>query len=212
VKYFVANWKMNMELSSVKNWIEKFEGNKEDVIIACSTSHFHTVKESGYNVCSQDVSMFEKGAHTGETGAFQIADYCSYSIVGHSERSEDFETVIKKRDLCLKEGVTPIVCFTKPGDALQYYAENCILAWEDPQNISVDGVYREKAFGEVRTNIHLIKAGLPEGAEVIYGGSVNRQNIAELASIEGLNGVLVGNASLDPGHFYEICRFKSTKR
>ena len=39
---------------------------------------------------------------------------------------------------------------------------------------------------------------------VLYGGSVNGQNISDLVNIEKLDGVLVGHASLDPRHFSGI--------
>lgn len=207
MKYYIANWKMNMSEQEVAGWIEKYKGEKEKcIIIAPSLPHLHMVKEAGFVTCAQDISLYEGGAHTGETGTLQIKDFCKYCIIGHSERKEDGQTVIKKRDLCLKEGITPILCFVDVNDAVGFYKEGVIMAWEDPSNISVKGVYKPKDSREIRTEINILKASLPNGAEIIYGGSVNRQNIQDLVNIVGLDGVLVGNASLDPDHFYEIRR------
>jgi triosephosphate isomerase len=207
MKYYIANWKMNMSEQDIIEWIKNFEGEKDKcIIIAPSLPYLAMVKEAGFVPCSQDISLHEKGAHTGETGSFQIKDFCKYCIIGHSERHEDGQTVIKKRDLCLKEGITPILCFVDVNDASGFYKEGVIMAWEDPSNISVKGEYKPKDPKDIRTEVNILKASLPDGAEIIYGGSVNRQNIKELVNIVGLDGVLVGNASLDPKHFYEICR------
>ena len=211
MKHFIANWKMNNNEQDTKKWLEDFKEkskslDKSTIIIAPSTPYLHLVKQAGFSVAAQDISLETKGAHTGETGDFQIADFCEYCIVGHSERKEDRETVFEKRDLCLEQKIIPIVCFVEENDALDYYKNGVILAWEDPQNISVEGHYKPRDPQEIRTTINIIKASLPENADVVYGGSVNRQNIHELANIVGLDGVLVGNASLDPEHFYEICK------
>ena len=45
---------------------------------------------------------------------------------------------------------------------------------------------------------------IPEGTPLIYGGSVNENNIKDIAKIQELDGVLVGNASLDPKTFASI--------
>ena len=39
---------------------------------------------------------------------------------------------------------------------------------------------------------------------ILYGGSVNRGNAAEFSKMPNINGLLVGGASLDAGHFAEI--------
>ena len=207
MKYYIANWKMNMKEEQVKTWLAEFSGkNVGNVIIAASFPHLQLVWEAGFKTAAQDVSVLDKGTHTGEVGAFQLKDYCEYCIVGHSERKETSEVVKEKRDQCLKEGITPIVCFVNIESALDLYLPGTIMAWEDPQNISVNGQYNPKDANEIRTSIKILQATLPQGAEIVYGGSVNRQNIKDLVNIEGLNVVLVGNASLDPAHFYEISR------
>jgi triosephosphate isomerase len=45
---------------------------------------------------------------------------------------------------------------------------------------------------------------LPENAVLVYGGSVNNDNIDNLAAMNQIKGVLVGNASLEPDHFYQL--------
>ena len=44
-----------------------------------------------------------------------------------------------------------------------------------------------------------------DGVPVLYGGSVKADNAAALLSVPGVDGVLVGGASLDPHGFAKIC-------
>ena len=176
------------------------------VIVAPTNVHLPLLSElKNAGLAVQDVSSKTKGAHTGDTGAFQIKDFCKYAIVGHSERHETHEIVMEKAQNCLDNGITPIICFVNPGEAGEYYLDGAMLAWEDPENISKDGVYNAKSTEDVLAKVVEIRAALPPDAKVIYGGSVNENSISELKNIAGLDGVLVGNASLDPKHFLEIC-------
>lgn len=210
MKYVIANWKMNMSMKEVTQWIENycpFTSNLK-IIIAPSNIHLSILKEvTGpleVELASQDISLNAKGAHTGEVGAFQIKEFCKYCIVGHSELKETKEIVLRKRDLCLANDITPIVCFTDPNTASEYVAEGIVLAWEDPNNISKDGISREKPIETVMEGIRKIYSQVKGISPIIYGGSVNRQNIKNLVNISELDGVLVGNASTDPYHFQHI--------
>lgn len=201
---------MNMDLETLTKWLEGYKRGEtqNNIVIAPSFIHIPLVMEFAKKVAielaAQDIAAHDKGAHTGDIGAFQVKQFCKYAIVGHSERAEPLEIVLKKRDICINQGITPIVCVTSPEVAAKLYTPQTLLAWEDPNNISVNGQYREKNPAEILEGAKLISAQLPEGAKFIYGGSVNRQNIADLAKISELNGVLVGNASLDPQHFADI--------
>lgn len=205
-----------MGIKEIINWLGEFskltaEKNLPEsvkVIICPSNPHITLLKETetemGYVTGAQDFSLEEKGAHTGETGAYQIKELCGFSIVGHSERKEDHDTVVRKRDLALKNKITPIVCFVNPNDAPKFYAKGAFLCWEDPSNISKNGEYREKNPAEIKKGIEEIRKEIPKDAVLIYGGSVNRENIKGLSKIDGIDGVLVGNASLEAGHFVDI--------
>ncbi len=226
MKYVVANWKMNLDAELVSSWVMEWEKNQNqgdqpygDTIPILAPSFVHIPflflelpRLNGVFLSSQDISHYEKGAHTGEIGAFQVKDLCRYCIIGHSERNESFDTVITKRDLALKEGIIPIVCFVSEKDAPKYYARGTILAWEDPLNISGDFGYNAKPLDEIRVTAEKIKSVLPKDALLLYGGSVNRENIGRrgdssgISGISFLDGVLVGGASLDPHHFGELVK------
>jgi len=219
MKYVIANWKMNQGLVDVKNWFETYKKEvgklgtleKSVPVVAPSFVHipfaFFSAEDSPeIKIASQDISHYGKGSHTGESGAFQIKEFCKYCIVGHSERKEPKELVLQKRDIALNEGLVPIVCFISPESASDYYSEGCILAWEDPANISGGGSYKEKPFEEIEKVVSNMKENLPKSASLVYGGSVNKDNIGKLAAFSLLDGVLVGQASLDPLHFLELIK------
>jgi triosephosphate isomerase len=228
MKYVIANWKMNMDSKDISNWVGPFSKNYKKIkkqwkkrkiaeerwpkIILCPSSIYvppicEISNTIGVETGVQDISPFEKGAHTGETGAFQIKNYCRYAIVGHSERKEPIEVVIRKRDLCLKEKITPIVCFVNPSDLVKLYKEGSIMAWEDPQNISKEGVYRAEDPAKISGIAKEIRKIIPPGTPLVYGGSVNERNIASISRIDELDGVLIGNASLDSEIFAAIIRY-----
>ena len=97
-KYIIANWKMNMSLEDLNGWFDNFvkaycecDTLVLKTIVAPSAVFLPIAAEraaKNIELASQDVSVFEKGAHTGELGVFQLKNYVTYSIVGHSERNE----------------------------------------------------------------------------------------------------------------------------
>ncbi len=206
MKYVIGNWKMNMQKKDMEEWINNFSFNpimELQVIVAPSAIHIPQIILDGVELAAQDVSLLDKGAHTGELGAFQIKEYCKFCIVGHSERNEPREIVYKKRDMCLEQGVTPIVCFVNTEQLLDSYKEGALTAWEDPKNISKNGVFVDQSFDSIKSTYNEFAKILPE-VDIIYGGSVNRNNIGNLVTLPNLAGVLPGHASLDPQHFKEI--------
>jgi triosephosphate isomerase len=221
MKYIIANWKMNMDLENLTKWVAEFSEFQNtitpniEVIIAPSFIHipfiFELPQKNLLKLSSQDSSSEGKGAHTGDVGAFQIKEFCKYAIIGHSERKESKKAVVKKRDLILKEGVMPIICFINPKDLRELYSENCVFAWEDPKSISKNGIYNAKSTSEIEKSVKEIRKKIPEHAVLLYGGSVNENNIKGISKIEKLDGVLVGNASLEPKTFADIIRAYSQK-
>ncbi len=218
-KLVIANWKQNKTLEEALTWcgefgrlIEGVEGgtrvNLDAVtVVVCPPAPFvdkvaGALKPLGVAVGVQDVSPFADGAHTGFIGVNQVKKYCNYAIVGHSERQEDRQLVHQKAQLCLGAGITPLVCFKSPD---QYkIMDGAIYALEDPQNISQNGVYQAKSLAEVQKLVDEARKFFGDEATLIYGGSVNEENAGELATVLELDGVLVGNASLNPVTFADI--------
>jgi triosephosphate isomerase (TIM) len=162
----------------------------------------------------------------------------SYVIVGHSERRQLFgetdETVNKKVRAVLDAGLTPIVCVGETldereagatqGKVLGQVAEafagvtkervaQCVVAYEP---IWAIGTGRNATPDDAEATIGLIRGAVGEAAgagaadevRIQYGGSVKPGNIADLMARDGIDGALVGGASLDPEEFARIVRFR----
>ena len=151
-----------------------------------------------------------------------------YVILGHSERREYFaetdETVNKKVLCALAHGLTPIVCC---GESLKLREQGVTMDWIRMQvKIALLGVSAEQAkdlviayepiwaigTGKVATTeqaeevcagiralvCELYGAETAESIRILYGGSVNAANCAELFAQPDIDGGLVGGASLKP--------------
>jgi triosephosphate isomerase (TIM) len=161
----------------------------------------------------------------------------TFVIVGHSERRELFgetdDAVNRKVRAVLAAGMTPIVCVGETleereagateGKVLGQVAEafagvskaavaTCVVAYEP---IWAIGTGRNATPEDAEATIGVIRGAVAEaaGAEaseavrIQYGGSVKPGNIAELMARPGIDGALVGGASLDPDDFARIVRF-----
>ena len=219
MKYVIANWKQNKTLDEAVLWCRDFvrlveSANFKGVIpIICPPAPFLEKMWSilkwdvptsapAVELGVQDISPFADGAHTGFVGVNQVKEFCKYAVVGHSERQELPDVVLEKVARCLDADIIPIVCFKFSGDYQQH--KRAIYALEDPQNISSGGIYRAKSTKEVQNLVDAGRKFFGYESNIIYGGSVNEENAQDLASIKNLNGVLVGNASLNPAEFADI--------
>ena len=119
-----GNWKMNTLPSQVRPFLDSLKAampentNGCSVVLCVPATHLAFMGREKYRRISagaQNVSHFDKGAHTGEISADMIADLgARYCIVGHSERRADNgdtdELVNAKIHALLERGVTPILC------------------------------------------------------------------------------------------------------
>ncbi|KYN28377.1 Triosephosphate isomerase, partial [Trachymyrmex cornetzi] len=176
---------------------------------------------------AQNVSEhFEFGPYTGQINSRMLFDLgCKYSIVGHSEcRNENSESdlsIPKKACSLLKSSVIPIICIGESmlhridgtymneildqlqGSIQLLNAEsvsNVIIAYEPLWSIGSGNIPND--INEVATVIKNNYTGI----KFLYGGSVNSTNIEMLSDINSIDGVLVGNASLDACEFTKIIR------
>jgi triosephosphate isomerase (TIM) len=181
---------------------------------------------------AQDVSAHEAGAYTGEVSAAMLRDLgVRYAIVGHSERRQyhgETDTVVaEKARMALASGITPIVCV---GETL---AERDAGATEDVVRRQLAAVIHVNghciseivvayepvwAIGTGKTaspqqaqQVHaVLRAQLkaataqPERISILYGGSMNAGNAAQLLAEPDIDGGLIGGASLKPADFLAI--------
>ncbi|WPB59075.1 triose-phosphate isomerase [Xylophilus sp. GOD-11R] len=181
---------------------------------------------------AQDVSAFASGAYTGEVSAGMLVDFgVAYAIVGHSERrqyhGETDATVAAKALAALDKGITPIVCvgetlaereadqtvavvsrqlaavLTKLGDK----AAAIVVAYEPVWAI---GTGRTASPEQAQAVHAALRAQLAEAGEaaamqpILYGGSMNAANAAQLLAQADIDGGLIGGASLKAADFLAI--------
>jgi triosephosphate isomerase len=179
-------------------------------------------------VGAQNIHTEEKGAFTGETSAPMARDAgAEFVLVGHSERrhvfGENDEQAARKCALAFTHGLTPVLCVGETIAQRESGATNELvlaqlragLAELDAAAIRKMAIAYEPvwAIGTGRTatpedaaTVHavireaLVGLVVRDAASIpiLYGGSVNRQNAASLLAAPGIDGLLVGGASLDP--------------
>jgi triosephosphate isomerase len=190
---------------------------------------------SELQIGSQNVSRFESGAYTGETSAQMLKEAgCSLCLIGHSERRAMFGETdegcqIKVRT-ALSHDLLPVLCI---GENQQQREANITeevlyaqlregLSGIDLQDKDLCIAYEPiwaigtglAATPQIAQDVHqfiraqlndIFDADTADGLRILYGGSVNKMNTRELLGQPDVDGLLVGGASLDPGHFLSIC-------
>jgi triosephosphate isomerase (TIM) len=180
----------------------------------------------------QDCHMNVSGAHTGCISAAMLADVgAKLVIVGHSERrSDQGETnadVKAKAMAALAVGLIPIVCVGETldqrdsGDALlvvlgqingslptKIGSSEIVLAYEPVWAIGTGRIPLKEDVATMHDAIRarLIQIHGEDGADIpiLYGGSMNGENAADLLSIPNVDGGLIGGASLSTAKFEPI--------
>jgi triosephosphate isomerase len=187
---------------------------------------------TGIDLGAQDVSQHEVGAFTGDISAAMLRELGTrYVLVGHSERRQyHFETdalVAVKAQRALACGITPIVCVgetlaereagkteevVKRQLAAVIHANgHCIseivLAYEPVWAIGTG----KTASAEQAQQVHaVLRAQLKAASShadrisILYGGSMNAVNAAQLLAQTDIDGGLVGGASLKAPDFLSI--------
>lgn len=180
---------------------------------------------------AQDCHHLTQGAYTGDISAQMLSGVgTEICLVGHSERRQyhhETSAQVKQKALALEaEQILPVICIgetqeeyetARTRDVLaqqivQSIPDNmaqCVVAYEpvwaigsgktptstEIANIHAFIIEQIEALGYNRTNI-----------DVLYGGSVNAENAASILAIDGVDGVLVGGASLKPAEMELIVK------
>lgn len=183
----------------------------------------------------QDLSIHESGAYTGETAGSMLTDFgCKYVIIGHSERrtyhGETDAQVASKFEAARKAGLVPIFCIgetleereqgiTEEVVARQVDAviDQCgvemlgegVIAYEPVWAIGTGKTATPEQAQDVhafiRGRVAAKSASVADSLRILYGGSMNPGNAAELLAKADIDGGLIGGASLKPGDFLAIC-------
>ena len=246
-KIIIGNWKLNLDHLEAIQLFQKLNyslnadiDEKISIVVAPSHTSLRSIQtiidadKLNIFLSSQDVSMFNDGAYTGEVSAHQLAKLnISYCIVGHSERRQHFNETdefvnVKVNNLINKE-ITPIICFGESNDQradgnymdfLINQIENStkglrkdkvdeiIFAYEP---IWAIGTGQNASLQDIVEVISKVKEFISkksffneEKIKFIYGGSVSPDNSYEILNSKIIDGALVGGASLDVDKFIKI--------
>lgn len=167
----------------------------------------------------QDLSVFPGGAYTGEITARMAEGMASHVILGHSERRKWFRETVgqtaQKVIQALDNNIIPVVSVDRENfrEVLAQFDDETlskiIIMYEPPEAISVQegpiGTGKSAEISDIKDMIKILNK-LSTATKILYGGSVKSGNIAHFSSIQGLSGVVVGSASLDPDEFIKIIR------
>jgi triosephosphate isomerase len=195
------------------------------------------IKNSNINMGAQNIFWELKGAFTGEISPLMIKDIgCSYVLIGHSERRQYFgetnETVNKKIKIAMEVGLIPIVCI---GETLKERKDNntfntiekqvkeCLMGLSTEQATSLVVAYEpvwaigtgKTATPEQAQEVHSfirkvykkIYNSAADKIRILYGGSVNPNNVSELMNQSDIDGGLVGGASLEMESFEKLVKY-----
>lgn len=221
------NNKSNLNKNEFINYLKELEDINFNKIILCPT-HINIPLFNLENVelGSQNVSKYEVGAHTGEVSASILKSYgVKYSIVGHSERREDGESLIDTKEKIkrlLEQDITPILCVGETKDQREngtYLDYILIELKEATKDLSIDQINKiiiayEPIYsigtGIIPTNekIEEVITKIKEKYQnkVLYGGSVNEENISTINTISTIDGYLLGGISLKTNNLKELIK------
>jgi triosephosphate isomerase len=181
---------------------------------------------------AQDCNAKDAGALTGEVAAAMLEGVAEYVIVGHSERRKFFhETdaeINRKVIACLKHGLKPIICIgetlsdkkeSRTDQVIRGQLDGALLKVQ-PDVVKNTTIAYEPvwAIGSGQTPTAADLAGVIETIhsqfdfmyggdfqpQILYGGSVDENNVENFLAIDGVGGFLVGGASLNMKKFDTI--------
>ena len=200
----------------------------------CLPAAVEAAKGTNIKVGAQNMYFEEKGAFTGEIAPDMLCDIgVTHVIIGHSERREYFaetdETVNKKVLKALEKGLTPVLCCgetleqRKNGITIEFIRTQMkialrgiskeditkvVIAYEPIWAIGTGETATPEQANEVCSAIRALLSELygevAEDVVILYGGSVNAKNAAELFACSDIDGGLVGGASLKVDDFTVI--------
>jgi triosephosphate isomerase len=194
---------------------------------------------TGVKLGGQNCHFELEGAFTGEISAKMLSNMkCEYVILGHSERrttlNEGSEMVRKKVEAAHANSLNSIICvgetiYERNNDlakvvireqVLHSIAKTCtdkntVIAYEPVWAI---GTGTTPTLGQIEEMHGFIASVIQEelkqfenAPRIVYGGSINSENAKHILSVNNVDGLLVGKASLDADEFWKIIEATSCK-
>ena len=226
-KLVIANFKMNGSKEFIESWAKDFLEEKKSnnkVVVALPSPYLSNFKESNLNLAGQNVSNQSSGAFTSQLSAQMLKDCgAEYCLIGHSEARqylmETNENIKQKFDQLTQESIQPILCIGEPLEIKEttkttdYLLDQLKLLSSDQENIIIAyepiwaiGTGLTPEIEDIQLAVDCIRGRFNKSIKVLYGGSVNSSNAANISAKTDIDGLLVGGASLNPKEFAKIAQ------
>ena len=223
---FLANLKCNHTRASFREYAKILDENlsaNDDVTVFPPFSALDGTAHK-FKLGAQNFYPCESGAHTGEIGKAMLDEFGVKSVlIGHSERrelGESEELLRAKFYFAVKAGWQIVYCIgenlsvNEAGGTKEFLAEQLknidlgyerlLIAYEPVWAI---GTGKSANAEQIEGVLNFIRE--QTSVPLLYGGSVNAANIADIAGIKSCDGVLVGTASWDANNFLNLIRVVS---
>ncbi|KEZ22595.1 triose-phosphate isomerase [Ureaplasma diversum] len=234
MKYLLANFKMNANQQMLNQYfdqIDQFDADKLTIKLAIGDLYLDRfddqAKQKQVELMAQDVFSERSGAYTGQISYSQILDIgINSTLIGHSELRfyQPQALVDHKTKTALANNLNVVLCIGEDDfvyeekksisfiidqlvNVVNYKnLKNLIVAYEPIFAIGKEAASLEhinKVTQVIKTYLYnCTNLNIP----VLYGGSVNVSNLEDILSIKCIDGVLVGNASLDVNNLNQMIK------
>lgn len=210
-KILVANFKSNYTLERINILLQEMNSiDKKNLIICPSSIYIPYFINNDYQLGIQNISMFEEGPYTGEVAATQAASLgIEYAIVGHLERRKIFketgEVIKEKIKRAQDANLKVIYCVSKIDEinVLNEFKDLNVLVVYEP--LSAIGTSNLPNIDEIKREISLLKNCVNNNdIKILYGGSVDENNINEIIKLNDVDGVMLCTSALNKEKFFKI--------
>ncbi len=225
---FYANFKMNHTRASTAKYIEDINSELKDSncdnIVVFPPASALTKSEGKVTIGAQNGYFNSNGAYTGEIGLEQLKEFNIDTIlIGHSERREIFKEsqdfIAKKFKFFAENNFNIVYCIGEPLEVREQ-GEDALFEYLFAQFEGIDTSYKNLTIAyepiwaigtgvsATTKDIEVVHNRLKEQFKVdlLYGGSVKVDSIESIAKIDGVDGVLVGSASLKAKEFATLIK------
>ncbi len=177
-------------------------------------------KNADLSIGAQHARAEKSGAFTGDISIEMLKEHgCEYVLCGHSEQrkyhGEKDHAIWQQVNAALDNGITPILCIGETQEEHKNNTTKDVLRRQIPNELQEGTIIAYEpcwAIGNGKTascddiqNAHAyIRGIIGTNHRILYGGSVNAENAEKILTLPNVDGLLIGNASLDPKVFQKI--------
>lgn len=221
-----------------KEKLKEMDFTRINFIFAPSSIYLSLFKGSNINLCIQDIALNEKLNLTGDISIHQLKSLdVKYAIIGHFERRKYYlETereILEKIKDALEQDIKVIYCIGETKEEKERRVEyqvlerqiarilcklsndelkNIIVAYEPGYLIGNNSSHNPNKIGEITSFIkRLISDYYHINIPVVFGGSINKENIDYLLNLNILDGFIICSSILNPENIVKITQKMTTK-